>query len=547
MRILAPVGLSCFVVASLAAQGLPPQPVPPQNPITPAKTILGKLLFWEEQMSSNNRVACGSCHTFAAGGGDLRRVVHPGADGVVPSPDDTFGSPGLIRSDANNRYLPDVPFGLASQVTPRASPTNLLGAWFPDLFWDGRARTTFVDPDTNVVLIPQNGALENQALAPLLAGDEMAHDARTFAQATAKLAGARPMALATNLPADMAAAIAGGKTYPDLFQDAFGTSTITASRIAFALATYQRTLVPNQTPYDAFIAGNQQALTPQQVNGLNVFNGPGRCNLCHTPGLFSDRQFRNLGLRPIAQDIGRQAVTGLVTDGGKFKVPSLRNVGLRTTFMHNGQFTTLNQVFGFYLNGGGPNLQNKDPLLLPLNGPPPNGVPPQAANDLINFLQNGLTDPRVAQGLPPFTRPTLRSQILPEGGLVYGAGTAGTGGRVPNILAEVPANLGNIDFKLGIGNARGGAASTLVLSTAPAAAVINGINVNVAFNGGELLFQVPLAGAPGVAGAGYGSWQIVVPNVPAIAGLSVFAQWFVWDVLGPGGIASSRGGEVRLF
>ena len=355
------------------------------------------------------------------------------------------------------------------------------------------------------------------------------------------------MALATNLPADMAAAIAGGKTYPDLFQDAFGTSTITASRIAFALATYQRTLVPNQTPYDAFIAGNQQALTPQQVNGLNVFNGPGRCNLCHTPGLFSDRQFRNLGLRPIAQDIGRQAVTGLVTDGGKFKVPSLRNVGLRTTFMHNGQFTTLNQVFGFYLNGGGPNLQNKDPLLLPLNGPPPNGVPPQAANDLINFLQNGLTDPRVAQGLPPFTRPTLRSQILPEGGLVYGAGTAGTGGRVPNILAEVPANLGNIDFKLGIGNARGGAASTLVLSTAPAAAVINGINVNVAFNGGELLFQVPLAGAPGVAGAGYGSWQIVVPNVPAIAGLSVFAQWFVWDVLGPGGIASSRGGEVRLF
>jgi cytochrome c peroxidase len=110
------------------------------------------------------------------------------------------------------------------------------------------------------------------------------------------------MALATNLPADMAAAIAGGATYPQLFQAAFGTPDITAQRIALALATYQRTLVPNQTPYDLFVAGNQNALTQQQRNGLNVFNGPARCNLCHTPGLFSDGQFRNLGLRPISQD-----------------------------------------------------------------------------------------------------------------------------------------------------------------------------------------------------------------------------------------------------
>lgn len=531
-----------FAATALAQnQPLPPQPVPAQNPTTAQKAILGKLLFWEEQMSANNRVACGTCHTFSQGGGDLRRAPHPGPDGVTPSPDDSFGSPGLIRSDANNLYLPDATFGFNRQVTKRSSPSPLTAAWFPELFWDGRARTNFVDPDTSATLIPTGGALENQALAPLLDHGEMAHDARALAQVVAKLATARPMALATNLPADMAAAVSGGATYPQLFQAAFGTTDITSARIAFALAAYQRTLIPNQAPYDAFVAGNPAALTPQQQNGLNVFNGPGRCNLCHTPGLFSDRQFRNLGLRPIAQDVGRQAVTGLATDAGKFKVPSLRNVGLRTSFMHNGQFTSLQQVFGFYLNGGGPNLQNKDPLLLPLN------VPPPAANDLINFLQNGLTDPRVAQGLHPFTRPTLRSQLLPEGGALYGLGSPGAGGRVPLAMAETPANLGNVDFKLGVSNAVGGALSLFVLATAPAATVLSGVNVNVALGAGETIVPIQLNGAAGLAGAGYGTLKVAVPAIPALSGLTLHSQWFVFDAGVAAGIATSRGAEVRLF
>ncbi len=543
MRTLAFLGFA----TSLVAQALPPQPVPPQNPITPQKTILGKLLFWEEQMSTNNRVACGTCHTFGNGGGDLRRTVHPGNDGVTPSADDSFGSPGLIRSDTGNLYLPDARFGLARQVTKRASPSFLTAAWFPELFWDGRARGNFVDPVTNATLIPVGGALENQALAPLLAADEMAHDARTFANVTQKLLSAKPMALATNLPVDMAAAIAGGVTYPQLFQAAFGSPEITATRIAYALATYQRTLVPNQTPYDLFIAGNNAALTPQQVNGLNTFIGAARCNLCHTPGLFSDRQFRNLGLQPIAFDNGRQSVTGLVQDGGKFKVPSLRNVGLRTSFMHNGQFTTLAQVFTFYLNGGGPNLQNKDPLLQPLGGPPPNGVPPQNANDLINFLQNGLTDPRLAAGVAPFTRPTLRSQLLPEGGALYGAGSAGTGARIPLMMAEVPANLGNVDFKLGVSNARGGAAATFVLALAPAATMLGGVNVNVGFGGSHVLVPTVLSGNAGVAGAGYGTIKVPMPTEPGLAGLTLYGQWFVYDAGVPAGLATSRGGEIRMF
>jgi cytochrome c peroxidase len=538
--------LPVVLFSSLAlAQALPQPPVPPQNPITPAKAILGKLLFWEEQLSSNNRVACGTCHTFSQGGGDPRRAPHPGNDGITPSADDSFGSPGIPRSDAGNAYLPDPLFGFDRQVTRRASPSFLLAAWFPELFWDGRARTSFVDPDTNTTVIPTGGALENQALGPLLDHGEMAHDARSFAAITAKLQTAVPMALATSLPPDMAAAIAGGTTYPQLFQAAFGSPAISAQRIAFALATYQRTLVPNQTPYDLFVAGNPQALTPQQQNGLNVFNGPARCHLCHTPGLFSDGQYRNLGLRPIAQDSGRQGVTGLLQDGGKFKVPSLRNVGLRSSFMHNGQFTTLPQVFTFYLNGGGPNLQNKDPLLVPLNGPPPGGVPPQAANDLINFLQNGLTDPRVAAGTGPFTRPVLRSQLLPEGGVLYGAGSPGTGARVPLMMAGVPANVGNVDWKLGVSNARGGAPATLLVGIAPYAGTIGGVNLNVLLNGNELLVPMVLQGTNGQAGAGYGSLQLALPYLPSLAGITLFTQWFVWDAGAAAGAATSRGGEMR--
>ena len=540
------VAFACSAFAA-AQTGLPAVPVPPQNPITPAKTILGKLLFWEEQMSTNNRVACGTCHTFAAGGGDLRRAVNPGSDGVTPSPDDIFGSPGLVRSDANDRYLPDPEFGLNTQVTRRASPSFLTAAWFPELFWDGRAAGAFVDPDTNQVVIPAGGALESQSLAPLLAGDEMAHDGRTFAQATTKLATVVPMALATNLPPDMAAAIANGETYADLFQAAFGSPTISAQRIAFALATYQRTLVPNQTPWDRFQLGQQTAMTPQQINGMNVFNGPGRCNLCHVPGLFSDRQFRNLGLRPIAEDSGRQAVTNNFADRGKFKVPSLRNVGLRRSFMHNGMFTNVGQVVGFYIGGGGPNLNNKDPLLQPLNGPPPQGVPPQAANDLINFVSTALTDPRVAAGQFPFDRPTLAGDRIPANGFLYGTGSAGSGGRVPQMLAEVPANIGNAGYKLGVGQARGGALATLAVSLFPAATTLQGVNVLVDVFVTPALFWTTLGGATGVPGQGFGTVQFALPPEPALRGFTLYSQWFVWDAGVAVGLASSRAAEIRLF
>lgn len=541
-----PFAASLALSASLIAQGgLPPVPVPAGNPITPAKTILGKLLFWEEQMSSDNRVACGTCHRAAQGGGDQRVGVHPGLDGITPSPDDIAGSPGVVHSDLNNNYVPAATFGLGAQVTNRTTPSFINSAWFPETFWDGRARSQFLNPETGAVSLASGGALENQAVGPVLSSVEMAHDFRNWTEVTQKLANAKPMALATNLPADMAAAIAGGVTYPTLFQAAFGTPAITAERIAFAIATYERTLVPNQTPWDLFIAGNTAAMTPQQIRGWNIFNGPGRCNLCHTPGLFSDGQFRNIGLRPIAEDNGRQAVTGNVADRGKFKVPSLRNVGLRNRFMHMGAFTTLAQVVGFYAGGAGPNLDNKDPLIVPIGGqvPPPDGA------DLTEFLTNGLTDPRVRNSQFPFDRPTLASERIPVNGLLFGNGSAGTGGRIPTNMSGTPGNVGNVDFRVGIANGRGGSLATLVLNFghAPAGTQYNGVNINVDLQNNPAMATLQLGGNVGVAGAGYGTVKMPLPNMPVLVGLTLSSQWFVFDSGVASGLASSAGADIRLF
>jgi cytochrome c peroxidase len=557
-RLLPFVAAAAFGSALAAQNPLQAPPVPAGNPVTPAKTVLGKILFWEEQMSSNNRVACGTCHKTEFGGGDNRRAPHPGLDGVLGNPDDTFGSPGVVNSRADNAYTPDAAFGLQEQVTGRASPSFITGAYFPEMFWDGRARGVFTNPETGAVSLAAGGALESQAVEPPLSDVEMAHDFRNWTEIKNKLLTAVPMALATNVPPDMASAIAANPTYPQLFAAAFGDSAITAERIGLAIATYERSLVPNQTPWDQAQRGVPGAMTAQQIQGMNLFLSPqqGRCGGCHVPPLFAGVNappgpgapvlFRNLGLRPIAQDNGRQAVTNNINDRGRFKTPSLRNAGLRTQFMHTGQFQNLQQVLGFYAGGGGPNLDNKEPppVLAPLPFP---GNSPQA-NAIIDFVSNALTDPRVRNRQFPFDRPTLLSERLPPIGAQYGLGTAGSGGAVPNILAGVPANIGNVDFKVGIGNALGGSPAVLVTSTAAAApgTQFAGINLNVALPDILQLF-IPLEGPSGLAGRGFGTIQLPLPFDTGLRGVTLFTQWFVVDPNGTSGASSSRGAEIRFF
>ena len=181
--------------------------------------------------------------------------------------------------------------------------------------------------------------------------------------------------------------------YPDMFLRAFGTSTIDSTLVTKALAQFERTLISGNSKFDQYLLGNID-LTPQELNGFNVFNSEekGDCFHCHGTGsnpLWTDNEFHNNGLDAVFTDLGLGAVTGDPNDHAKFKTPSLRNLAFTAPYMHDGRFATLEEVINFYSEG----LQNSptiDPLMKSVND---GGVQlsPQDKADLKAFLLT-LTD-----------------------------------------------------------------------------------------------------------------------------------------------------------
>ena len=137
--------------------------------------------------------------------------------------------------------------------------------------------------------------------------------------------------------------------YPKMFKAAFGSDSITADRMMQALSQFMMTMVSATSRYDYFLRGDASALTAQEKDGLSIFKQ--KCASCHVGELFTDQKFRNNGLVPNRiNDQGRYNITLNAEDRLKFKVPSLRNVGLTAPYMHDGRFTTLEQVLDHYAN-----------------------------------------------------------------------------------------------------------------------------------------------------------------------------------------------------
>ncbi|MDH4072528.1 MAG: cytochrome-c peroxidase [Gammaproteobacteria bacterium] len=379
---------------------LPPVPVPPENPVTEAKRVLGKILFWDEQLSSDDSVACGTCHLPASGGADPRVGIHPGTR--PGSIDDVRGSPGIVSLDRHGQPREHPVFGLERQVTPRVSPSNFGALWADALFWDGRAGSEFRDPVTGEVVIAAGGALENQVLEALSSEAEMARAGRTWGELAAELASITPLAMASDLPEDVGDVLAERPGYPALFAAAFGDPEITAARIAFALATYERTLLADAAPWDRYMAGDSSALTPTEIAGWKAFQRL-HCDACHVPPLFTNNAFFHIGIRRAEFDEGLAVVTGLPEHVGDFKVPSLRNAGLRPRLMHTGEMNSLAAAIQSYFD--------------PIPSPDRDNIPGFGnyafnftGNDratLAAFIGRGLTDPRVRDEAFPFDRPTL--------------------------------------------------------------------------------------------------------------------------------------------
>jgi len=483
-----------------------PQPVGGHIVDQRAAVRLGKALFWDIQTGSDGQTACASCHFTA--GADTRRLntVNPGLDGKFTSggvtapgqgftpsnltSDDRIGSQGVAAaafvaidpdpSHAADVCTPtsDIVFGTARQVTGRNAPTVIGAVFFRDAFWDGRGNHIFngFDPfgmtdnaDAEHALgAVANGALASQATGPTLNPVEMSCARRPFNNDNslgAKLLARQPLQFQDISPSDsvlgsFASAQAQGLfcdgapcSYDDLIRPAFGDSLADAAAASFsliwgeAIQAYEATLIPDQTPFDRYLAGTTSALTSQQQRGLGVFQGKGNCTKCHAGSALSDatvsfcqangainrdggdQGFHNLGVRPTDDDLGRASlgpeparapfsVSGAAADRGAFKTPALRNVKLTAPYFHNGGKATLADVVAFYARGGDfANPERASDLQ-------PRSLSTDDQAQLVDFLTNGLTDCRVELQRAPFDHPSLP---LPGGKPQPATGASGLG------------------------------------------------------------------------------------------------------------------------
>jgi len=277
------------------------------NPITEARVELGRLLFFDPVLSADNTVSCATCHHPDLGFSDNRQR----SMGV--------GGKGLGRDRKGGAEI------------RRNSPTVWNSAFNHVQFWDGRAED-----------------LEEQAAGPIQDPKEMGQNADLLIEELNEIPG-----------------------YASYFEAAFGASDslITFERVTDAIATFERTVISQNSRYDQFAAGDRMALSMKERRGLNVFRSlKTRCFECHNVPTFANPDFKVIGVPDLEgeePDLGRGEQVGEGYEAA-FKVPTLRNVALTAPYMHNGIFETLEEVIDFYAQGGGvglgldvPNIDDK--------------------------------------------------------------------------------------------------------------------------------------------------------------------------------------------
>lgn len=218
--------------------------------------------------------------------------------------------------------------GVGGLSGKRSAPTVLNAAYYPVQFWDGRAPS-----------------LEEQAGGPIANPVEMNHPHDVFVSKLNK-----------------------DPEYVAQFERAFGSGRITLDRIEKALASFERTLVSGNSPFDRYqYGGDKTAMSAAAIRGLALFRDEKRtnCAACHTIeekyALFTDGKFHNLGvgLDPEGEltDLGRYNETKVQADRGAFRTPTLRNIAKTAPYMHDGSQKTLKDVIDFYVGGGSSNPQ----------------------------------------------------------------------------------------------------------------------------------------------------------------------------------------------
>jgi cytochrome c peroxidase len=308
-----------FYANAESIEPLPPLPICPENPVTPEKVELGKKLFFDRRLSGDGTMACATCHNPETG------------------------------------YSDGLPISLSYPTTRNwRNASSLINLAYNDaFFWDGRA--------TN---------MEEQALFPIMSAFEMNQNLDFLEEELKEV-----------------------PEYVRAFQDVFG-GEITRERVGMALAAFQKTIISKDSPLDKYVKGDKDALTAVQKEGYEIFVGKGNCITCHNGANLTDNKFYNLGVpentavtddprvsatrrftakvsgykayRTLTEDPGRYLVTKDRKDWKAFKTPTLREISLTGPYMHNGVYTTIEEVIDFFNKGGGDD-RRKTPLLKPLN------------------------------------------------------------------------------------------------------------------------------------------------------------------------------------
>lgn len=341
--------------------GLPPVPVPANNPQTSAKIALGNQLFHDKRFSIDGTVSCSNCHDDGKAFTDNLPV--------------SVGNHGLTGT--------------------RNAPTVINAAFSKSQFWDGR------EPD-----------LESQSKQPFL----------------------NPVEGGLSSHQPILDIVRSDPAYQSAFKEVFAVSgqQISIDHVAKAIASFERTLISGNSPFDRFyFKGETTALNEQQQRGLALFIGQGRCVSCHiieqNQALFTDSRFHNIGIgiNAIQQDVppltqafleaknkggnvdkmvltdkktselGRFAVNNAFNDIGAFKTPTLRNIELTAPYMHDGSLKTLKEVVIHYNNGGVTPANGKVNDFLS-GGIRPLNLTDAQVDDLVAFLQ-ALTSPQYAK------------------------------------------------------------------------------------------------------------------------------------------------------
>ena len=297
----------------------PDMNIPIDNPMTQEGIFLGKKLFYDNILSSDNSISCASCHIQ----------------------NNSFSDP--------NQYS----LGVDGQIGFRHS-SALINLGYSDFFhWDGSAMS-----------------LEDQISRPLFTHFEM-----------------------NNVDwDDIINRLNASQEYIELFYESFGECEIDSNQVKKAIAQFERTLISSNSRYDQWLRG-EVLFTNEELDGLNIFfTERGDCFHCHGGINFMDNIFHNNGLDEFFSDLGLYETTGDPLDQGLFKTPTLRNIEYSAPYMHDGRFTSLDEVIEHY-NSGGVYSSTIDPLMKYVNSNP-FGIPgltglvltEQEKNNLKAFL-----------------------------------------------------------------------------------------------------------------------------------------------------------------